>query len=220
MELMKKFLSRFDFSIQPVTILPLLILVLTYPAMKWLPNEYCYENHLIENFQLVILGATMAICLKAKTDKKFFISLFLVCIILFLREINCGRTIFFPIEGVENAFYSWKDIPYGYLAHPIYGLFMAGSFLYFILTKSYKVLFNYMLNAKLSFWNWLFLFLGIILGTIGEEISNMQLEEMTETLFYLSFMALIYLQAHNKNYIMQTENKNEWLASKRRTINW
>ena len=100
-------------------------------------------------------------------------------------------------------------IPYGYLAHPIYGLFMAGSFLYFILTKSYKVLFNYMLNAKLSFWNWLFLFLGIILGTIGEEISNMQLEEMTETLFYLSFMALIYLQAHNKNYIMQTENKNE-----------
>ena len=78
-----------------------------------------------------------------------------------------------------------------------------------ILTKSYKVLFNYMVNAKLSFWNWLFLFLGIILGTIGEEISNMQLEEMTETLFYLSFMALIYLQAHNKNYIMQTENKNE-----------
>lgn len=69
-----------------------------------------------------------------------------------------------------------------------------------------------MLNAKLSFWNWLFLFLGIILGTIGEEISNMQLEEMTETLFYLSFMALIYLQAHNKNYIMQTENKmNDWL---------
>lgn len=209
MELMKKFLSRFDFSVQPITILPLLVLVLTYPAMKWLNVEYCYENHLLENLQLVILGATMAICLKAKTDKKFFISLFLVCIILFLREVNCGRTIFFPIEGVENAFYSWKDIPYGYLANPIYGVFMAGCGLYFILTKSYQVLFNYMVNAKLSFWNWLFLFLGIILGTIGEEISNVQLEEMTETLFYLSFMALIYLQAHNKNYIMQTENKNE-----------
>lgn len=201
--------ERLDFKFHPVSILPLLFVLLTYPAMKYLPVNYCYENSLLENFQLFVLLSTFVVCIKSKTDKKFFYSLALVCVILFLREINCGRTIFFPIEGVENAFYSWKDIPYGYLAHPIYGLFMAGSFLYFILTKSYKVLFNYMLNAKLSFWNWLFLFLGIILGTIGEEISNMQLEEMTETLFYLSFMALIYLQAHNKNYIMQTENKNE-----------
>lgn len=209
MEFIKKFFSRLDFSFQPVTIFPLLILLLTYPAMMWLPIEYCYENHLIENFQLVVLGATMVICLKAKTDKKFFISLFLVCIILFLREINCGRTIFFPVEGVENAFYSWKDIPYGYLAHPLYGLFMAGCGLYFILTKSYKVLFNYLINAKLAVWNWIFLFLGIILGTLGEEISNMPLEEMTETLFYLSFMALIYLQGQNKEYIKLTESKND-----------
>lgn len=86
MELMKKFLSRFDFSIQPVTILPLLILVLTYPAMKWLPNEYCYENHLIENFQLVILGATMAICLKAKTDKKFLFRFFSLYNFIFKRN--------------------------------------------------------------------------------------------------------------------------------------
>ena len=129
----------------------------------------------------------------------------LVIVILFLREINCGRTIFFPIEGVENAFYSWKEIPYGYLAHPIYGAFMALSGLYFILTKSFMVLWNYFLHAKLSIYNWVFLIMGIIFGLLGEEISAPVLEEMTETLFYTAFMALLYLQSQNKNYIETTE---------------
>lgn len=200
------FLKRLDFKFEPVTIFPLLILLLTYPAMLFLPIEYTYENHLIENFQLVILLVTFIMCLKAKTDKKFFYSIALVCVILFLREINCGRTVFFPIPGEDNAFVPLKDIPYGYLVNPIYGAFIAFSGLYFILTKSYKVLFNYILNAKLSVYNWIFLFLGIILGTVGEKIGDFALEEMTETLFYLAFMALIYLQGFNKKYIETTEN--------------
>lgn len=207
MNCIKKFIQRLDFKFYPITIFPLAILLLTYPAMLYLPIEYTYENHLIENFQLVVILVTFAMCLKAKTDKKFFISLALVMIILFLREINCGRTIFFPIEGVENAFYSWKEIPYGYLAHPLYGAFMAASGLYFIVTKSYKVLWNYFLNAKLSVYNWIFLFSGIIFGTLGEKIGNFALEEMTETLFYLSLMALIFMQGYNKKYIELTENK-------------
>lgn len=199
--------ERLDFKFHPVSILPLLFVLLTYPAMKYLPVNYCYENSLLENFQLFVLLSTFVVCIKSKTDKKFFYSLALVCVILFLREINCGRTVFFPIEGVENAFYSWKDIKYGYLAHPLYGAFMALSGLYFILSKSYNVLIKYFLHAKLSVYNWVFLFLGIIFGLLGEEISNPQLEEMTETLFYVSLFALIYLQAFNKKYIETTENK-------------
>ena len=199
--------ERLDFKFHPVSILPLLFVLLTYPAMKYLPVNYCYENSLLENFQLFVLLSTFVVCIKSKTDKKFFYSLALVCVILFLREINCGRTVFFPIEGVENAFYSWKDIKYGYLAHPLYGAFMALSGLYFILTKSYNVLIKYFLHAKLSVYNWGFLFLGIIFGLLGEEISNPQLEEMTETLFYLSLFALIYLQGFNKNYIKTKKKK-------------
>ena len=84
---------------------------------------------------------------------------------------------------------------------------MTLSGLYFILSKSYNVLIKYFLHAKLSVYNWVFLFLGIIFGLLGEEISNPQLEEMTETLFYVSLFALIYLQAFNKKYIETTENK-------------
>lgn len=196
--------KRLDFNFYWVSFFPLLFLVLTYPAMKWLPIQYTYENSLIENFQVFILFIIFFLCKNTKIDKKFYNSLALVAVILLLREVNCGRTIFFPIEGVENAFYSWKDIKYGFLAEPLYGLFIAFSGIYFLKTKSYMVLFKYIQNAKLAVYNWLFLFLGIILGTLGEKIGNFALEEMTETIFYLSLMGLIYLQAFNKKYVEAT----------------
>lgn len=209
MEAAKKFFielkDRIDFKFHLITLAPLLIALLTPLACAYLPIKYAYENSLIENFQLFVLLVTFIICIRPKTDKKFFYSMALVIIILFLREINCGRTIFFPIEGVENAFYSWKEIPYGYLAHPIYGAFMALSGLYFILTKSFMVLWNYFLHAKLPIYNWIFLVIGIFFGLLGEEIDAPMLEEMTETLFYVSLMALLYLQSNNKKYIETTE---------------
>ena len=126
-------------------------------------------------------------------------------IILFLREINCGRTVFFPIEGVENAFYPWSQIKYGYLAHPLYGAFMAASGLYFLITKSFMVLWNYFLHAKLTIYNWIFIILGIIFGVWGEKAGSPMLEEMTELLFYTSLMAIIYMQGFSENYIQTTE---------------
>ena len=210
MDRIKNFLSelktRVDFSFHPVTIAPVIIILLTPIFIKWLPIQYAYENSLIENFQLVVILFAFIFCVKAKTDKPFFYSMALVMIILFLREINCGRTVFFLVPGGgPNAFYSWKDIPYGYLAHPLYGLFMALSGLYFIVSKSYKTLWNYFLHAKLAILPWVFMFLGIIFGVVGEEIGAFILEEMAETLFYVSLMALLFLQGFNKQYIKTTE---------------
>ena len=198
--------NRLDFGFYPVILLPLIFIILTYPAMLWLPIKYTYENSLIENFQLIVLAVTFVMCCRAKTDKKFFYSIALLVIILMLREVNCGRTIFFAVEGVENTFYSWKEIKYGYLAHPLYGAFITVSALYFILTKSYKVLFKYIKKAKLSIYSWTFLCIGVIFAEIGEKIGNFALEEMTETVMYLSFMALIYLHGFNKKYIETVEN--------------
>ncbi len=203
----KSFFKRLDFNFYPVTFLPFIIAVLTPFAVKYLPVELTYENSLLENFQLVLLFICLVICINAKTDKKFYYFLALVCTILFLREINCGRTIFFPVYGSENAFYSWKDIKYGYLAHPLFGAYMLCCFLYFVFTKSYKVLIKYILKAKLSFYNWLFMFLGIIFGTLGEKIGNFALEEMTEMLFYASFLALIFLSGYMEDYIKAADEK-------------
>ncbi len=213
MEQIKKFFmelkERADFKFYPVILAPVIIFLLTPIFIKWLPLHFANENSLIENFQLVVILFAFIFCLKAKTDKPFFYSMALVMIILFLREINCGRTVFFLVPGGgPNAFYSWKEIPYGYLAHPLYGLFMVCSGLYFIFSKSYKTLWNYFLHAKLSVYTWAFMFLGIIFGVTGEEIGAFMLEEMAETLFYVSITALLFLQGFNKNYIETTEKYN------------
>ncbi len=205
----KELKERVDFKFYPVLLAPIIILLLTPICIKWLPLHFANENSLIENFQLVVILFTFIFCVKAKTDKPFFYSMALVMIIIFLREINCGRTVFFLIPGGgPNAFYSWKEIPYGWLAHPLYGLFMVCSGLYFIISKSYKTLWNYFLHARLTIYAWVFMFLGMIFGTLGEEWGAFMLEEMTETLFYVSLMALIFMQSQNKEYIETTEKFN------------
>ncbi len=85
---------------------------------------------------------------------------------------------------------------------------MVCSGLYFIFSKSYKTLWNYFLHAKLSVYTWALMFLGIIFGVAGEEIGAFMLEEMAETLFYVSITALLFLQGFNKNYIETTEKYN------------
>lgn len=213
MEQIKKFFvelkDRADFKFYPIILAPVIVLLLTPIFIKWVPIEYAYENSLIENFQLVVILFAFIFCVKAKTDKPFFYSLALVMIILFLREINCGRTVFFLVPGGgPGEFYRWNEIPYGYLAHPLYGLFMVCSGLYFIFSKSYKTLWNYFLHARLSIIPWILLILGMIFGIAGEKIGSEMIEETTETLFYVSLTALIFLQGFNKKYIETTEKYN------------
>ena len=76
----------------------------------FLPVEYGYENGILENLQLMALFVGAFFAFRSKIDKKFFYFVILVISILLLREVNCGRTIFFPvplpawaeIEGIEE----------------------------------------------------------------------------------------------------------------------
>lgn len=197
--------GRLDFKFHPILAAPVIILLLTIPACMWLPMHYAEENSLIENAQLIIILITFIMCLKAKSDKVFFNAMALVMVILFLREINCGRTVFFPVPWLEDTFYTWGELPYGFLAHPLYGAFMAFSGLYFISSKGYLIFWKYIMKAKVSVYAWVLVILGIIFGLYGEACGVLMLEEMTETLFYTSLMAIIGLQALNTEYIMAAD---------------
>lgn len=193
--------NHLDFRIYPVAVIPIIIAVLTIPCVKFLPVKFGYENGVLENIQLIILFAACVMGFCAKTNKKFFRFAALVVIILILREINCGRTIFFPYPGIENAFYQWKDIKYGWLANPLYGIFIASVGLYFVINKLYLNLFEYIKKVKFPVWNIVLLVLGMLVGMYSEKaLNNMLLEEMAEMLFYSSLMGIVWLYGFNKNF--------------------
>lgn len=193
--------NHFDLKVHGVTWLSILNALLIIPCVLFLPAKFGYENGLLENLQMLVLFLGLYLCFFSKIDKTFFKFAGLVLIILILREINCGRTLFFPIPGVENAYYGWKDIKYGYLAHPLYGAFIAFVGIYFLKNKLFLNLWNYLAKTKLPVWNILLMILGMGLGLYAEHTThNFVFEEITELLFYISLVGIIRLYTKSNNY--------------------
>jgi len=201
--------NHIDFKCYPVTVVALVVAILIAPCTLFLPESFGIENGVLENLQLIVLFIGSVLAIKADNNKKFFYFVLMILGMLFLREINCGRTIFFPVPGVENSFYSWKDIKYGWLAHPLFGLYIASTVIYFLFNKLYITLWNFIKNIKLPIWNILLMILGMGIGLYAEKaLSNMVLEEMCELLFYTSLTSIIYLYAYNN----KTTNISETTA--------
>lgn len=186
--------EHIDFKINKTTWFGIFVLLSVVPCVLFLPERFGYENGLLENIQMAVLFIGLYLSFTAKNNKKFFILAALVLTILMLREINCGRTLFFPYPGVENAYYSWKDIKYGYLAHPLFGLYIASVAVYFLWNKLFINLWEIIKTVKFPFWDLLLMFTGMALGLYAEHCTqNFVFEEISELLFYVSLVGIIYL---------------------------
>ena len=199
--MIKFFKDHFNFGLPGVSWLAFFTAFLVYPCKMFLPEHFGYENGLLENIQMIVLFIGLYLSFFSKTDKKFFRFVGLVLLIIMIREVNCGRTLFFPIPGVENAYYRWSEIKYGYLAHPIFGAFIAFVAIYFLKNKLFINLWNFLIKTKLPIWNIMFMFIGMGLGLYAEHtMHNMVFEEITELLFYVSLVGIIYLYSRCKEY--------------------
>lgn len=206
MKIKEFLLSHFDFNCYIVTIIAAITAILIVPCERFLPYRCGYENGLLENIQMFFLFLGCFYALKAPKEKKFFRFVFLVLSILILREINCGRTMFFQIPGYDNAFYSWSDIKYGWLANPLFCIYIAGVGIYFLWNKLYLKLWDFLSKTKLPIWNIIFMVFGIIWGLYSEsKLHDDMFEELTELLFYVSMVGIVYLYSHHKNF--QLEDK-------------
>ena len=203
MEKVKNFINKhISFKFDIAAIISFLAALTIIPAVMFLPEKCGFENGLIENIQLVVLFLGVFFAVRPKVDKQFFTFVAMVLGILLLREVNCGRTIFFPIPDVENAFYSWKEIKYGWLAHPIFGAYIAFVGLYFLKNKLFINLWQKIRDVKFPIWNFSFMLLGMALGLYAEEcVHNFVFEEITELLFYVALVGFIYLYSRDKNFI-------------------
>ena len=194
-------LNHFDFGFYAAIIPAVICLLCVVPCTLNLPVKYGYENGVLENIQMIILLVSFLMALMAKANKKFFIFVALLILLFALREVNYGRTLFFSVPGEENMFYSWKEIPYGYLVNPIIGLYMLGILVYFFVNKLYLVLWQYITKTKIPVFNFCLIFAGIILSLYAEKYThNFVFEEMAEMLLYFAIAGTVYLYVFHKKF--------------------
>ncbi|MBQ8635081.1 hypothetical protein IJ425_02890 [bacterium] len=201
--MIKNFISKhIDFKVYGVTWIAFALALAMIPALMYMPQKWGWENGIIENIQMVVLWTMIAFALTAKKHKRFFKLVALIITIIVIREVNCGRTLFFHIPGTENAYYRWKDIKYGYLAHPLYGAYIATVALIAIKNKFFIDLWEMIKTIKFPFWNILLASIATFLGAIAEKATNNNFifEEGFELLFYVSLFGIIYLYSRHKNF--------------------
>lgn len=213
---MKKILdfirNHFDFSFYGVTWIALLFGLAIIPCLKFMPQEFGFENGLLENIQMGVLFIILGLCLTAKYNKRFFKFAALALTIIMIREVNCGRTLFFPIPGEYHKYYSWRDLPWPWLGktvHTLYGLWMVFVGLVFIIKKFYIDLWRMIRDLKLPVWNLLFMGFASFMGAIAEKATNNNFifEEGFELFFYVSLLGLVYLYSRHKNFMLETEEE-------------
>jgi len=197
--------NHLDFKFYGVTWIALVVGLCIVPMLMYMPQKFGFENGLIENVQMTVLFIGVFLCAKAKYNTKFFNFILLVLSILIIREVNCGRTLFFPIPGEYHQYYSWRQLPWpwlGKVVHGVYGAWIATVAIIFLKKKVYVDFWNILKNIKIPFWNLFFAMFAMFMGAIAEKATNNNFifEEGFELLFYVSIIGFIWLYSRNQNF--------------------
>ena len=95
-----------------------------------LPIEYSYENHFLENLEVVILFLGIVICIGKIRDFilydsiKFYVASIIIYILMIGRELSWGR-VFYPIgmdKNGEQIFVKVHELWYGSVVYPMVGI--------------------------------------------------------------------------------------------------
>lgn len=206
--------AHIDFKFYGVSWIALAVLISIFPMLMFLPQKYGFENGLLENIQMTVLFVIMYLCLTSKVNKKFFNFCALALSLIIIREVNCGRTLFFPKPGEYHQYYSWRELPNPYIGkivHAVYGTWIAIVGLIFLKKQVYLDLWKIIKNIKFPFWNLMFVFISMFMGAIAEKATNNNFifEEGFELLFYVSILGLVWLYSRNKNFILDETEENK-----------
>lgn len=194
------FLKKYvDFDFKSTAVFIVLTLLMIF-GLKLCGVHEIHENSLLENTQLVALFIGMYFCLTPKNNKEYkLINIFfaLVIFLLAMREISYGRVFFAQIPGT-NDFYHWSHYKYGYLAHVIIGLYIAGSLIWALCKNVFVKIWEVLKKTQFPFWNVVLLGLAIPVQVIAEKgFDNTIVEETVELLMYCLIAYMVYF--YNKH---------------------
>lgn len=147
----------------------------------WLPENCCYENGPVEYLQLGIMAGIVFLCCRAQHQRELFAWCAAVMLLLMLREINCGRTLFFAYPDSSVRFYKWSEIPYGWVVQTCYGVLIAVTVLWFVVRKLFMRVLLVLRERPLPIWCVAILLLEIIIARVCETDGKLMVwEELAE----------------------------------------
>ncbi|MBR1825272.1 MAG: hypothetical protein IJ770_01645 [Alphaproteobacteria bacterium] len=185
---------RFDWHINRLTAIELLLTLLTVPMILWANPQWFTENGAIENTQLFVLLTAFAVALYAKKSGKLFVLAAFVVLFMIMRETNLFRAYFCEKYLSKDELCRWNAFKYGYLIESIRWIFAVYVLYYFIRHKIWRQIWQYILNAPVYVWDFMILGVSFIGGTVAEFecVDNEIMEESFELIFYITVVNCLY----------------------------
>ncbi len=165
-----------------------------------LPETVSGKNSPIEYAQLVLIIIGAIFCFTAKQRPALYKVVAFLLIFLFLREINYGRTLAcFADPDDPNKFPKWKDIPYGWMAHVLVGIYLVTLAAVFIFRGHWKSCLELLKDYRIPLWKSLILLAAIIGARITEScVHNDRVEELFELSFYITLVCFVWQYTRGK----------------------
>ena len=179
-----------------------------------LPIEYSYENHFLENLEVVILFLGIVICIGKIRDFilydsiKFYVASIIIYILMIGRELSWGR-VFYPIgidKNGEQIFVKVHELWYGSVVYPMVGILILIALIllvvYFYQSRRQGICWYIPLGEFLFF---------IVTSILGQCVFdrglvqfgnyNQLLEESCEIIAYISLVCCTYDISFKRRYI-------------------
>ena len=179
-----------------------------------LPIEYSYENHFLENLEVVILFLGIVICIGKILDFilydsiKFYVASIIIYILMIGRELSWGR-VFYPIgmdKNGEQIFVKVHELWYGSVVYPMVGILILIVLIllgvYFYQSRRQGICWYIPLGEFLFF---------IVTSILGQCVFdrglvqfgnyNQLLEESCEIIAYIALICCTYDISFKRRYI-------------------
>lgn len=193
----------------------LCILAIIFIGLSFvLPIEYSYENHFLENLEVVILFLGIVICIGKIRDFilydsiKFYVASIIIYILMIGRELSWGR-VFYPIgmdKNGEQIFVKVHELWYGSVVYPMVGILILIVLIllgvYFYQSRRQGICWYIPLGEFLFF---------IVTSILGQCVFdrglvqfgnyNQLLEESCEIIAYIALICCTYDISFKRRYI-------------------
>lgn len=179
-----------------------------------LPIEYSYENHFLENLEVVILFLGIVICIGKIRDFilydsiKFYVASIIIYILMIGRKLSWGR-VFYPIgmdKNGEQIFVKVHELWYGSVVYPMVGILILIVLIllgvYFYQSRRQGICWYIPLGEFLFF---------IVTSILGQCVFdrglvqfgnyNQLLEESCEIIAYITLICCTYDISFKRRYI-------------------